>query len=140
MIEIGLEIMVVIYLLVMTIIDCKKKSIPILPGIILLITISVVRLVMGVSPVTVMLGICVGAVLFGISRISKGEIGEGDGLVYAVTGAAVGIIKNCELLLVSLVLAAFVGVILMVFKKVGRKYKLPFVPFTLVSYGIVVFL
>ena len=140
MIEIVTDLVLVVYLLSMAIIDCKRKAIPILPGVVCLIIISVVRLVSGVDPITVGSGICLGGVLYGISRISKGEIGEADALVYAVTGAALGIIKNCELLLVSLVLAAVIGVILMVIKKVGRKYRLPFVPFTLVSFGMVMFL
>ncbi len=140
MIEIALDFVLAVYLLIMAVIDCKRKSIPILPGVVCLIIISVVRLIVGVSPVTVGAGICVGAVMFAISKLSRGGIGEADGLVYAVTGAALGIIRNCELLLVSLILAAIVGVLLMVVKKVGSKYKLPFVPFTLASFGVVMLL
>ena len=140
LIDIIISCGLVLYLVVMAVIDIRKKSIPVIPGVVLLIIVAVVRLVAGVSPVTVGAGMGIGVLLYGISRVSKGEIGEADGLVYAVTGAALGIMKNCELLLVSLILAAIVGGVLMIFKKVGRKYKLPFVPFTLVSYGLVIFL
>ncbi len=140
MIEIVLDFVLVIYLLIMAVIDCKRKEIPILPGVVCLIIISVTRLITGTNPITVGAGICLGAFMYAISRITRGQIGEADGLVYAVTGAGIGIIKNCELLLVSLVLAAMIGLILMVVKKVGRKYKLPFVPFTLASFGVVMLL
>lgn len=140
LIDIIISCGLVLYLVVMAVIDIRKKSIPVIPGVVLLLIVAVVRLVAGVSPVTVGAGVGIGVLLYGISRVSKGEIGEADGLVYAVTGAALGIMKNCELLLVSLILAAIVGGVLMIFKKVGRKYKLPFVPFTLVSYGMVIFL
>ena len=131
---------IVAYLLIMAIIDIRNKAIPIVPGVVMLIVVAVVRLVMGVSPITVGAGIGIGVLLYGVSRISRGEIGEADGLVYAVTGAALGMLKNCELLLVSLLLASLVGLVLLIFKKVGRKYRLPFVPFTLVSYGMVMLL
>ena len=138
--EITVGITVAVYLLVMAVIDFREKAIPIWPGGVCLILISTSRLVAGISPVGVGLGIGVGAFLFGVSKASRGGIGEADALVYAVTGAAIGLTRNLELLLVSLLLAAVVGGGLLIIKKVGLKYQMPFVPFVFASYGVVMLL
>ena len=83
------------------------------------------------------LGVGVGIFIYAVSRISRGGIGAADGLVYAVTGVCLGFYGNIELLLISLLMAAFVGGALMIIKKVGRKYRMPFVPFTLAGYVLV---
>ncbi|MEE3467548.1 MAG: prepilin peptidase [Eubacterium sp.] len=138
--ELIIDVGILVYLLCMGVIDIRKKSIPIWPGVVCLLLASVTRLVIGVSPVRLALGIGVGVLLYGVSRVSRGGIGEADALVYAVTGAAIGVSRNLEVLLVSLLLAAIVGGALLVIKKVGLKYKMPFVPFVCVSYGMVMLL
>ncbi|MBR6229052.1 MAG: prepilin peptidase [Eubacterium sp.] len=140
MITIICEITVSIYLLIMAIIDFRKKAIPLLPGVICLLAVSTVLLVAGTGVLSLAMGVLIGALLYGISRISRGGLGQADALVYAVTGAVLGFYKNLELLLVSLILAALIGLFLLVVKKVGRKYRMPFVPFTFIAYGMVIFL
>ncbi len=139
-VEAFVEVIVAGYLLLMAVIDFKEKQIPIWPGVLCLIAVSTARLVIGVNPVGIGLGIGVGLCLYGVSKVSRGSIGEADALVYAVTGAAIGGMRNLELLLVSLMLAALVGLCLLVVKKVGLKYKMPFVPFIFASYGMVMLL
>ena len=94
----------------------------------------------GVSPAGIGLWIGVGVLLYGVSRVSHGSIGEADALVCAVTGAAIGMMRNLEMLLISLLLAALVGGALLVIKRVGLKYQMPFVPFVFASYGMVMLL
>ena len=139
-IEWIVSIVVALYLLVMAVVDIRKKEILLWPGVACLLIVTVMRLVAGISPVGIGLGIGVGALLYGVSRISHGGIGAADALVYAVTGAGVGLTRNLELLLVSLILAAFVGGALLLIKKVGLKYRMPFVPFTFFGYGMVMLL
>ena len=134
------KVIVGLYLLIMAYIDFRRKAIPMLPGAICLLVISVALLIFGTGPLSLAMGILVGAVLYGISRLSRGGVGEGDALIYAVTGTVLGFYGNLELLLISLTLAALVGLFLLVVKKVGRKHKMPFVPFTFVAYGMVMFL
>ena len=131
------RILVGVYLLIMAVIDIRKKAIPLLPGFILLGVSTVTLLVCGDSPLLPGLGIGVGLLLYGVSRVSRGGVGAADGLVYAVTGAGLGFYGNMELLLVSLLMAALVGGFLLMVKKVGRKYRMPFVPFTLAGYVLV---
>ena len=131
------RILVGIYLLIMAVIDIRRRAIPLLPGFVLLGVSAVTLLVCGDSPILLGLGVGVGLLLYGVSRVSRGGVGAADGLVYAVTGVGLGFYGNMELLLVSLLMAAFVGGFLLMVKKVGRKYRMPFVPFTLAGYVLV---
>ena len=138
--ELVVGMIVAVYLVWMAVTDIRKKSIPLWPGVICLVGLSAALLVAGRSPVSIGLGIGVGGVLFGVSRVSRGGVGEGDAMVYAVTGMVTGLAGNLEILLLSLVMAAVVGGGLLIVRKAGLKTRLPFVPFTLVSYGVVMLL
>lgn len=128
------------YLVVMAIIDGKKKEIPCIPGWFCLAVLIVVQIVAQNEVKEFLFGMIVGLLLWGISKISKGGVGEGDALVYLVTGVALGLWRNMELLMLSLILASFVSLWFLVVKRKGRKYKIPFIPFTAISYGVVFFL
>ncbi|MBO4395130.1 MAG: prepilin peptidase [Eubacterium sp.] len=137
-IQIIIQTIIVLYLVVMAVIDVQKKEIPLLPGAICFGITVVTLLVAGCDFMPILTGVMVGGLLFVISLVSRGGIGQADALVYAITGASLGFFKNCEVLLMSLVMAAVIGSVLMIVKHVGRKYRLPFVPFTLVAYGMVI--
>lgn len=47
---------------------------------------------------------------------------------------------NIELLTLSLFFSAIVSVFLLAFRKVGKKKRIPFVPFTAIAYGVVMVL
>lgn len=79
-------------------------------------------------------GMAVGILVAGLSKLTKGEVGLGDGWLLCVTGIYLGIYRNMELLLTALFLAAVWGALLMVFHKADRKTRLPFVPFLMVAY------
>lgn len=82
-------------------------------------------------------GVCIGVLLLGISRLTHGEIGLGDGCVICVTGIYLGFYKNMELLLLALMLTALFAIILMLLRKAGRKTELPFVPFLCMAHIVV---
>ena len=125
------------YLAVMAVIDHRYKKIPVMPGVVCMVFVALAQVVAG-SPVREWLpGVGIGLFLLIVSRMSRGSIGAGDGLVYLVTGLALGFFRNLELLVISLLFASLAGLGLMVFRKVGRKYAMPFVPFTAVAYGMV---
>ena len=136
-VEIVVDVLVAVYLIVMSVVDIRKKEILLWPGILCLGLVGTTRLVAGIHPVGIGLGVGIGVMLYGVSRITRGGIGGADALVYAVTGATIGFTRNLELLLISLILAALVGGLLLLIRKAGLKTRMPFVPFTLVSYGLV---
>lgn len=129
-----------VYLAVMAVIDRRQKEIPVIPGIVCIVFIILAQIVAG-KPLSGWLpGILVGIFLSLVSRLSRGEVGQGDALVYLVTGLALGFFRNLELLILSLFLAAITGLILLVIRRVGRKHAMPFIPFTAIAYGVVLIL
>lgn len=83
-----------------------------------------------------LLGILPGVVLLGISFVTGGEVGEGDGWLLA----AMGIYMGPKLVFVLFLLSAFlimpVGVGLLLCKKGKRKTRLPWAPFAWCAYVI----
>ena len=79
-------------------------------------------------------GILIGIVLLSLAKITREKIGYGDGWIFVVTGIYMGFRNNMYLLLLSLFLASLVSICLLVFKKVNKKTELPFVPFILPGY------
>ena len=128
------------YLLVMAVLDIKSRRIPLLPGVILLVVITGLCIPFAADILSRLLGVAVGAFLYIVSKVSRGEVGEADAFVYAVTGMTIGIYHNVEVMLVSLFFAAIVSAFLLVIKRVDRKYKLPFIPFTFAGYVVVMVL
>jgi len=138
--ELVIIAMTTIYLVVMAIIDRRRKEIPVIPGFVILFFLIIAQLIKGTKWSFIFFGILVGVALYIVSKLSRGSIGEGDALVYMVTGVSVGFFRNFELLVLSLFFASMTGLFLLVTRKVGRKYAMPFIPFTAVAYGVVMML
>lgn len=117
-----------IYLSVMAVIDHRLQKIPVLPGVIGILVIVLARVVDGDFWMW-MPGVAVGVFLYLMSKATRGAVGEGDALVYLMTGVTLGFFGNIELLTLSLFFSAIVSVFLLVFRKVGKKKRVPFVPF-----------
>ena len=97
----------------------------------------ILRLVIGEPTVLeLLLGSLVGAVFLLISRLSREAIGYGDSLMIIATGASLGIIDNVLLMLCALLLAALFSIGLLILKKYKRKDEIPFLPFLLGGYVI----
>ena len=124
-----------IYLSVMAVIDHRLQKIPVLPGV-----IGILVIVLASDFWKWMPGVAVGVFLYLMSKATRGAVGEGDALVYLMTGVTLGFFGNIELLTLSLFFSAFVSVFLLVFRKVGKKKRIPFVPFTAIAYGVVMVL
>lgn len=79
-------------------------------------------------------GIILGIGVVLLSRITKGKIGFGDGLVLCVTGLGLGFWGNLELFALALAIAAAFSIVLLIFRRVSRKHSIPFIPFLFISY------
>lgn len=79
-------------------------------------------------------GAAVGAVLVALSLLTRGSIGLGDGFLLMTAGVFLGGGRVLELLFISLLYAAFISLVMMVFRKWKRKREIPFVPFLLLGY------
>lgn len=127
-------------LIVITFIDLEHGIIPdriTLPGIPLAVIVSVT--VMGVSFLDSILGMLLGGGLFYLiavayELIAKREgMGGGDIKLLAMLGAFFGWQSLVFILLVSSLLGSIVGIGIMVMKKEGMKYAVPFGPFLSVA-------
>lgn len=84
-------------------------------------------------------GAATGAAIILLSFISGGKIGLGDGILLCITGLGLGFWGNMELFCLALMLAAGLSIILMIFRKADRRMSIPFVPFMLAGYLIILF-
>lgn len=84
----------------------------------------------GRKPAEVFWSCCIGFVLLGLSRLTDGGIGEGDGWFFIVTGLFLDVSVNLILFLTGLGLCFVVSLPLAVKSTITRrKTALPFIPF-----------
>ncbi len=81
-----------------------------------------------------------GAAILGVSALTRGGIGFGDGLFLGLLGINLGFFCVFSVFLIALFLSAIAAIILLLIKKKNRKYTFPFVPFLTMAYGIICFM
>lgn len=84
----------------------------------------------------IVLSMVVGIVLLAIAKISSQSVGYGDGIIFLVLGLWIGFWDTLSLLFFSLVLSSLVAAYLMIIKRKGKNYKIPFIPFVTVAYAV----
>lgn len=86
-------------------------------------------------------GALLGAVLMGLSRISEGAMGMGDGIFFLISGIYFGFWRNLLLLCAALLLCSCAGLCLIIRGRMTgkdcRRKKLPFLIFVLVP-GVII--
>ncbi|MDE7062253.1 MAG: hypothetical protein K2O73_03290 [Lachnospiraceae bacterium] len=87
-----------------------------------------------ISIYSILAGAAIGVLVMLLSRMAKGMVGVGDGLVLMVTGIYLGGTGNMQLLCGGLILTAICGLGLLAFFRRRRTDTIPFVPFLLLSY------
>lgn len=84
------------------------------------------------------LGLSIGIGVVLLSKLTGGKIGMGDGLVLCVTGLGLGFWSNLELFALALAFAAVFSIGLLILRLANRKKSIPFLPFVLISYLLLV--
>lgn len=84
-------------------------------------------------------GITIGLGVIIVSKITRGKIGMGDGLILCVTGMGLGFWVNMELFFTALLAASVVSIILLALRLVNRKKSIPFIPFLLLGFIVTLF-
>lgn len=75
------------------------------------------------------LGMLLGVFMMAVSRLTKGQLGDGDALILMTTGLLLGLRQNLELFFLALFLASIYSGYLLIVKHQKRNYEIAFVPF-----------
>lgn len=78
----------------------------------------------------------IGMLFYMVSRVTRGQLGTGDAVLFAMTGAGLGITDNLILLYLTFACTFLAAAVLWMWRRVGRNYRLPLAPFVLTSYCI----
>ena len=90
------------------------------------------------SITSVMGGVMIGCLVMIFSYLSNEKIGKGDALLILVTGLYLGFRGTLTLLWISSILAAVIGTIIVKRYKAREDMELPFVPFLLIGYLLII--
>ncbi len=83
-------------------------------------------------------GVLLGIGMMGVSLLSRGSVGMGDGILLMVTGVYLGGYGNFELFMTGLLLAGIWSLGILALKKKKRKERIAFMPFLLAAHVIMV--
>lgn len=131
--------LLIILLLLCAAIDIRKKEIPV--SMLVVLGVTAILYFFGNaegkwegSIRTFAEGMIPGILLLGAAKASKENIGCGDGIVLMEIGGTAGIGKCMFILAIALAFAGVFSLGMIVIKKVGRNYKIPFIPFLAMAY------
>lgn len=79
-------------------------------------------------------GIVPGLAILIFSVLSRGSIGQGDGMLLMVVGICLGAAATMRMIVYAVFSAAICALFLYFVKKKGRNYEMPFVPFLLAAF------
>lgn len=79
-------------------------------------------------------GVMVGTVILLFAYFSKEAIGTADGVIILVCGAAFGLLETVTFTFFATLYAGVCSMVLLLTKKVGKKSRIPFLPFLLLGY------
>ncbi len=131
-----LKICLLLYLLTVSVIDIAKKEIPFWFSVFCILAVSFTQIwYFHIAVVSLLHGMLTGLMLIIISNITKGAIGIGDGVLFAVIGSVLGFADTLTVFAGSLLLSSVMAAVLFIFCHVGKKYRIPFAPFACFAYG-----
>ena len=128
-------ILLLIFLLLGSIWDIKERAVPVWFFLFAMVVVFVMKLLLGEILVAEQLGgMMIGVLLLIVGKLTKGQIGEADGITFIITGFVLGFWDNFLLLTEALFLSFFWSLVFMLLKKINLKSKLPFLPFVLAAF------
>ena len=118
-----------------TIEDCRRKRILLGPVLLFGILGLILHLYYrNISIWNLLAGCLIGVILLLISKVTRGNIGIGDGLILIVTGVYLGFEDNSILFMHGLLFCGIWSLVLLVTKKKKGTDEVPFIPFLLLAY------
>ena len=121
-------------MVVMSIVDIKKRQVSLKMLIPFGLAVICWRIFQGAGFGELLAGLVPGVLCLLLSYVTEESIGTGDGLVLCALGIFCGIKAAVAILGMALVLSAVWAMVLLIFKKAGRKTELPFLPCLSIGY------
>ncbi len=115
--------------------DIKKKKVGLVPVLVLAIVNAGLAALCGRTALEILCGLIPGVMALGISVLTGGKLGTGDGLVLMGLGLLYGWDRTLLIWFAGLFLSAVTGMILLGLKKVKLKTAIPFVPFICLGFA-----
>ena len=84
----------------------------------------------------ILFSMIIGVTLLVAAKISNQRIGYGDGIIFLILGLWIGFWDGISLLFFSLILSSIISVYLIIVRRKGRDYRIPFIPFVTAAYII----
>ena len=131
---------VLILLAVASVIDWRKREIPI--TLLFIMSAGITIFAIYCKDITIwyrLAGGALGMMLFVVSTVTKEAIGYGDSWLILLLGVQLGILRVLQLLFAASLLAVIFAVFYLWVRKWNRKATLPFVPFLTIAYLGVMF-
>lgn len=123
------------YLFINTITDMKEKKIYLWISLVYIVnTFLFYAWIMPEAWLEAFVGIMPGVLLLVLSKMTKGELGIGDGIVVAILGVMVGIKGILMITMYASVLCGLLCIGLRIAKKVQWKTSIPMVPFLMAGF------
>ncbi|MCI9531880.1 MAG: hypothetical protein HFH38_09050 [Lachnospiraceae bacterium] len=115
--------------------DMKRKELTVMNLLLFAISGLLLHLFFPICSIySILWGISLGVAVLGVSFLSRGGIGMGDGILLMVTGVYLGGTANLELFLLGISFSALWAMGLVVIWKKRGKDQMAFAPFLLASY------
>ena len=128
------KVIVALFLIFETVEDIRKKSVSLLWIVIAgILACGFTIATQNVEVKEILMGLAIGIAVMLLGYFTN-CIGVGDGAVLTVIGVLIGGKLSLGVFLIGMTLAAFISLILLLFKRVALKQEIPFVPYMLVAY------
>lgn len=132
-----MKIGLLIFILMATIQDIQCRKISMLLIIVGFVTALIYRIgFVEFDLLKLLIDVLPASLLFFLSYFGKELIGYGDVAIFGILGIVLGIILTLELLIISIVVNAIYGGIMLICRKKTLKDKIAFLPFIFIAYLI----
>ena len=128
---------IIVFLIPCTITDLKSKTIPIWWTVVFGISAMIYQIFWKKQKLeAILFSMIIGVTLLVAAKISNQRIGYGDGIIFLILGLWIGFWDGISLLFFSLILSSIISVYLIIVRRKGRDYRIPFIAFVTAAYII----
>ncbi|MCR5772035.1 MAG: prepilin peptidase [Butyrivibrio sp.] len=133
-------VLIMLILLIASIYDIKNKAITVpmlVIGAVTAVICGIFQLYFGTTLYSEIVSLFPGALVLAIAYLTREQIGFGDGFMILFLGPVFGLVNVIIGISAAFILSALFSAALLIFKKAGKKSKLPFLPFLTAGMGVV---